>query len=300
MPCCAARRGAGAAEPAPCMPQPRKRRPRPRQRRARSPRQTRRACRPARASPRCTGRTAGRGKRRARASGWRARRGRRGQHGLPRNVPGRAQQVAAGAASAFTWLPLVLGPALAMDRMPGPVCLNLKFSSGNLGGRWQAGRRGLVCVWGGKGGGALRGAAMRHSPLLTKAACADTAVAPPLISARSLVAVDALAAGAVSGSEVAALAHEVLRREQAGRAGQAARVSAPPAPSQGRATGPAAPPGCPRSPRQHAPPKAAAAGAWLPSPAARRTRLDHAVEGAALHCSQRASTGGGGGAGVSR
>jgi hypothetical protein len=28
--------------------------------------------------------------------------------------------------------PLVLGPALAMERMPGPVCLRVKFSSGNL------------------------------------------------------------------------------------------------------------------------------------------------------------------------
>lgn len=30
------------------------------------------------------------------------------------------------------WEPLVLGPALAMDRMPGPVCFRLKFSSSNL------------------------------------------------------------------------------------------------------------------------------------------------------------------------
>lgn len=28
--------------------------------------------------------------------------------------------------------PLVLGPALAMDRIPGPVCLNWKFSSANF------------------------------------------------------------------------------------------------------------------------------------------------------------------------
>ena len=28
--------------------------------------------------------------------------------------------------------PLVLGPAFAMDRSPGLVCFNLKFSSGNL------------------------------------------------------------------------------------------------------------------------------------------------------------------------
>ena len=31
------------------------------------------------------------------------------------------------------WEPLVLGPALAMDRIPGPVCLRVKFSSANLG-----------------------------------------------------------------------------------------------------------------------------------------------------------------------
>lgn len=30
------------------------------------------------------------------------------------------------------WDPLVLGPALAMDRIPGPVCVRLKFSSANL------------------------------------------------------------------------------------------------------------------------------------------------------------------------
>ena len=30
------------------------------------------------------------------------------------------------------WEPFVPGPALAMDRMPGPVCLSLKFSSSNL------------------------------------------------------------------------------------------------------------------------------------------------------------------------
>jgi hypothetical protein len=28
--------------------------------------------------------------------------------------------------------PLVLGPALAIERMPGPVCLWMKFSSANL------------------------------------------------------------------------------------------------------------------------------------------------------------------------
>lgn len=30
------------------------------------------------------------------------------------------------------WEPLVLGPALAMDRIPAPVCVKLKFSSSNL------------------------------------------------------------------------------------------------------------------------------------------------------------------------
>lgn len=30
------------------------------------------------------------------------------------------------------WDPLVLGPALAMDRTPGPVCVSWKFSSSNL------------------------------------------------------------------------------------------------------------------------------------------------------------------------
>ena len=30
------------------------------------------------------------------------------------------------------WEPLVFGPALAMDRVPGPVCFSLKFSSSNL------------------------------------------------------------------------------------------------------------------------------------------------------------------------
>ena len=33
------------------------------------------------------------------------------------------------------WDPLVLGPALAMERIPGPVCFNWKFSSANLGGK---------------------------------------------------------------------------------------------------------------------------------------------------------------------
>ena len=32
----------------------------------------------------------------------------------------------------YTWEPLVLGPALAMERRPAFVCLSLKFSSGNL------------------------------------------------------------------------------------------------------------------------------------------------------------------------
>ena len=30
------------------------------------------------------------------------------------------------------WDPLVLGPALAIDRIPGPVCFRVKFSSLNL------------------------------------------------------------------------------------------------------------------------------------------------------------------------
>merc|ERR1712058_215716 len=30
------------------------------------------------------------------------------------------------------WDPLVLGPALAMERPPGPVCFRVKFSSSNL------------------------------------------------------------------------------------------------------------------------------------------------------------------------
>ena len=30
------------------------------------------------------------------------------------------------------WDPLVLGPALAIDKIPGPVCLSWKFSSSNL------------------------------------------------------------------------------------------------------------------------------------------------------------------------
>ncbi len=30
------------------------------------------------------------------------------------------------------WEPLVLGPALAMDRQPAPVCFRVKFSSSNL------------------------------------------------------------------------------------------------------------------------------------------------------------------------
>ncbi|KAH9877028.1 hypothetical protein IAQ61_002389 [Plenodomus lingam] len=30
------------------------------------------------------------------------------------------------------WDPLVPGPALAMERIPGPVCLRLKFSSSNF------------------------------------------------------------------------------------------------------------------------------------------------------------------------
>merc|ERR1719217_1871665 len=31
------------------------------------------------------------------------------------------------------WDPFVLGPAFAMERRPGVVCLSLKFSSGNIG-----------------------------------------------------------------------------------------------------------------------------------------------------------------------
>ena len=37
-----------------------------------------------------------------------------------------------GKQGAAHWLPLVFGPAFAMERMPGPVWLSLKFSSANL------------------------------------------------------------------------------------------------------------------------------------------------------------------------
>ena len=30
------------------------------------------------------------------------------------------------------WEPFVLGPAFAMDKMPGPVCFRMKFSSSNF------------------------------------------------------------------------------------------------------------------------------------------------------------------------
>lgn len=30
------------------------------------------------------------------------------------------------------WEPFVLGPALAIDKIPGPVCFRMKFSSGNF------------------------------------------------------------------------------------------------------------------------------------------------------------------------
>ncbi|PON93901.1 LOW QUALITY PROTEIN: hypothetical protein TorRG33x02_102910 [Trema orientale] len=38
----------------------------------------------------------------------------------------------ASAVQMKNWDPLVPGPALAMDRTPGPVCFLTKFSSGNL------------------------------------------------------------------------------------------------------------------------------------------------------------------------
>ena len=31
-----------------------------------------------------------------------------------------------------SWGPFVLGPAFAMDKMPGPVCFRMKFSSSNF------------------------------------------------------------------------------------------------------------------------------------------------------------------------
>ena len=37
-----------------------------------------------------------------------------------------------GAGEGWTCEPLVPGPALAMERVPGPVCLSEKFSSANL------------------------------------------------------------------------------------------------------------------------------------------------------------------------
>lgn len=37
-----------------------------------------------------------------------------------------------GAVQTKNWEPLVLGPALAMDRHPAPVCFRMKFSSANL------------------------------------------------------------------------------------------------------------------------------------------------------------------------
>ena len=50
---------------------------------------------------------------------------------------GASQQCTSGHARVTTvvmknWLPLVLGPALAMDSRPGTVCLCTKFSSANL------------------------------------------------------------------------------------------------------------------------------------------------------------------------
>lgn len=37
-----------------------------------------------------------------------------------------------GAVVMKNWDPLVLGPALAIERAPGPPCFNLKFSSANF------------------------------------------------------------------------------------------------------------------------------------------------------------------------
>ena len=42
------------------------------------------------------------------------------------------RRVGAGAGEGRTCEPLVPGPALAMERVPGPVCLSEKFSSANL------------------------------------------------------------------------------------------------------------------------------------------------------------------------
>ena len=40
------------------------------------------------------------------------------------------------------WLPLVLGPALAMDKIPAPVCFNSGFiSSSNFGLKFSVGKK---------------------------------------------------------------------------------------------------------------------------------------------------------------
>lgn len=70
--------------------------------------------------------------------------------------------------------PFVLGPALAIDRMPGPVCLSLKFY-GRSACQTRPRRQ------------------QRHTHLILEA-----------------VAVDGLAAGAVARGKVAALNHELL------------------------------------------------------------------------------------------
>ena len=45
-----------------------------------------------------------------------------------------------------TWLPLLSGPELAMDRIPGTVCFSLKFSSARRGAHTVEGRGAAVAA----------------------------------------------------------------------------------------------------------------------------------------------------------
>ena len=51
---------------------------------------------------------------------------------LPKDHMLAIQPFSLGSADKKNWEPFVFGPAFAMDKMPGPVCFRMKFSSSNF------------------------------------------------------------------------------------------------------------------------------------------------------------------------
>lgn len=145
---------------------------------------------------------------------------------------------AQGARHRKNWLPLVSGPALAMDSTPGASWRSAKLSSWNVwrgkeggGAAQERGPGGLMRSKEAVGvsvGVGLRGGRPSVREGAAAAATGDSWRAPPEHAQRppgARLAVDALAAGAVAAREVASLQRAGGRGEAGGRrAGRAVRA----------------------------------------------------------------------------